>query len=294
MTTIRVKKSAYFLVTCLLLICQQTFAQKSIPFEITPAGHILIKATVNGVTGNFLFDTGGGLTLLTKTFSNKLSGLHKQDGGYTAFRATGEKMNVDLYDATSLTIGAYEEKAPVLTIIDVNLGPIDGLISLMSFQNQPVTIDYEHHQLVFETSESMVNIKKKSKTIQLQLEVSRGKALDIFAYFIVNKKLKLQFLLDSGAGKDVFRINAAYLPQLGIDTTTGAVSYKESEFNPAVKTKMLRTGVPSITAHDVPGVAVTDVKAAFIEGLIYDGTMSLNWIGKKLTIDLKNAVMLVE
>jgi predicted aspartyl protease len=86
--SILAKRIAYFF---LLLVCQQSWAQTSIPFEITNAGHILIKASVNGIEGNFLFDTGGGLTLITKTFSDKLSGLHKQDGGYTSFRATGER-----------------------------------------------------------------------------------------------------------------------------------------------------------------------------------------------------------
>lgn len=288
--SIRTKLIPYFF---LLFVCQQSWAQTSIPFELTNEGHILIKASVNGVEGSFLFDTGGGLTLITKTFSDKLSGLHKQDGGYTSFRATGEKINIDLYDATSLVIGAYKEKSPVVTIIDVKIGSIDGLISLMSFRDQPVTIDYEHKKLTFETKKSVAAIKATAKIIPLQLEYSRDKAMDIFAYFLVNKKLKLQFLLDSGAGKNVFRINAAYLPQLGIDTGNAVITYKQSEFNPAIKTKILRTSLQSIASVDAPAIENTNINAAFIEGLIYDGTMYINWIGKKITIDLKNAEMLV-
>jgi hypothetical protein len=177
--------------------------------------------------------------------------------------------------------------------MDVNLGPIDGLVSLMSFRDQPVTIDYEHKKLTFETKKSVAALKATAKTISLQLEYSRDKAMDIFAYFLVNKKLKLQFLLDSGAGSNIFRLNAAYLPQLGVDTGKATVSYKESEFNPAVKTKILKTSLPSISPVDAPAIENTHMNASFIEGLIYDGTMSINWIGKKITIDLKSAEMLV-
>lgn len=59
----------------------------------------MVKAKINGVEGNFIFDTGAGLTLITKAFSDKIGKLHKQDGSFTGFRATGEKLTADLYDA---------------------------------------------------------------------------------------------------------------------------------------------------------------------------------------------------
>jgi aspartyl protease len=277
----------------ILLISSAGHAQSFIPFELTPQGHMMVKVKVNGVEGNFIFDTGAGLTLVTKAFSEKLGKLHKQDGSYTAFRATGEKLTADLYDAKTVALGNFVESNPVITIFDVNLGPIDGLVSLMSFRKQPFTIDYTDKKIIFETNKSMSGIRKSGQHIPLQLEVGRDKALTIFAYFMVNNKLNLQFSIDSGAGNSVYRINAGYISALEVDTATASKRIIPSEFNPAIKTIIYQANVRSISAAASPAIQCRDVKASFIEGLIYDGIMSLNWIGKKITFDLIKSEMIV-
>jgi len=284
---------ALILFLFILTVAGKSYAQQSIPFELTPQGHIMLKAKINGIEGNFLFDTGAGLTLITKTFANKLGKLHKQDGSYTGFRATGEKLVADLYDAQTVALGSFVEHNPQLTIFDVNLGPIDGLISLMSFRDQPFTIDYTHKKIIFETAKSINSIRKSGHQIPLELEQSRGKALTIFAYFVVNSKLTLQFSIDSGAGNDVYRINSRHIAALGIDTATAGKIVIPSEFNPNVKTIIFQANVKSIAAKTVPSVVCRDVKASFIDGLIYDGILTLNWIGKQVTFDLKKQEMIV-
>jgi hypothetical protein len=276
-----------------LFIISTSHAQSFIPFELTPQGHIMVKAKVNGLEGNFIFDTGAGLTLITKTFSDKIGKLHKQDGSYTAFRATGEKLTAELYDAQTLALGNFVEHNPVLTIFDVNLGPIDGLISLMSFKKQPFTIDYSSKKIIFETEKSMSAIRKSGHQIPLQLEESREKALTIFAYFIVNDKLTLQFSIDSGAGNNIYRLNSKYTSALGIDTAKASRIAIPSEFNPKVKTIIYQANIKSITAKASPVIQCRDVKASFIDGLIYDGIISLNWIGEKVTFDLKKRELIV-
>ncbi|SDZ84450.1 retropepsin-like aspartic protease [Pedobacter hartonius] len=287
-------KIKFLLLSLIILLSIRTgYAQSSVPFTVTSQGHIMLKAKINGVEGNFILDTGAGLTLITKTFSARVGKLHKQDGSYTAFRATGEKLTADLYDAQSLTLGSFAEQHPVLTVFDVNFGSIDGLISLKSFMNQPLTIDYSNKKIIFETVKSMAVIQKTGHQIPLQLEESRDKSLDIFAYFIVNNKLTLQFSIDSGAGNNVFRLNSRYIPALGIDTASAAKTIIPSEFDPKVKTVIYQDNVQSIVAKASPAAHCENVKASFIDGLIYDGIVSLNWIGKQITFDLKNRQMIV-
>ncbi|UOE51000.1 retroviral-like aspartic protease family protein [Mucilaginibacter sp. SMC90] len=253
----------------------------------------MIKAKINGVEGNFIFDTGAGLTLITKTFSEKLGMLHKQDGSYTAFRATGEQLTAELYNADALTIGSFTASNPELTIFDANLGVYDGLVSLMTFKEHPFTIDYTRKKIIFETAKSMSAIRKTGHQIPLQLEQSRDKSLTIFTYFTVNNKLTLQFCIDSGAGSDVYRINAKYIPALGIDTSKANKIVIPSEFNPRLKSVIYQTNVKSITATACPAIQIQNIKTSFIGGLIYDGILSLNWIGKQITFDLKKQEMIV-
>lgn len=119
------------------------------PIEILPSGHIVIKASVNGIEGNFIFDTGGGITLLTKKFSDKVKNIKKQDGHFTSFRATGERIDIDLYDVQSISIGNWVSKQPTISIINVELAGFDGLISLNLFKKQPFTLDLKKRNLLF-------------------------------------------------------------------------------------------------------------------------------------------------
>lgn len=268
-------------------------AQSSIPFGTTSQGHIIVKAKINGVEGSFILDTGAGMTLITKAFSDQVGKLHHQDGSYTGFRATGERLVADLYDAQTLALGNFVEHNPVLTIFDVNLGPVDGLISLRSFKEQPFTIDYSSKRIIFETARSIAVLRKSGHRIPLQVEDSREKALTIFAYFTVNNSLTLQFSIDSGAGNDVYRLNSEFVKGLGIDTANASKIEIPSEFNPDYKTVIYRANVKSISAKASAEVCRQDVQASFIQGLIYDGIVSLNWIGEKISFDLKSREMIV-
>jgi hypothetical protein len=187
-----------------MLIDLSATAHTSVPFTFTTEGHILVDRSINGVAGKFIFDTGAGMTAISKKYADKVNSLIKQEAGFTGIRETGEKLSIDLYRGKSLLVGPFMESNPQMGVIDSDFGPCDGLISLKSFSNQPVTIDYEHQEIIFETPASISHIEKTGHIIPLQMDISRDKTLDIFAYFKVNDKIMLQLLIDSGAGKDVY------------------------------------------------------------------------------------------
>jgi len=291
---IRVNSSyKYIFIILLLFITSASYAAKPIPFTLSAQGHIVIKAKINGVEGNFVFDTGAGLNLITKKFAAKVEGAVKQDGGYTTFRATGEQLTLDIYKIKTLTMGDYTAPNPTLTIIDADLGEYDGLISLMAFKDQPFTIDYQTKEIIFETDKTLTSIKKQGSIVPLQIGADRDKALDIFAYFRVNDKLTLQFSMDSGAGANVYRVNAKYITALGVDTVNAPKTYHASEFNPQLKTTIYTANIQKISVKDFPAINCQNIKASFINGLIYDGIMYINWLGQKITFDLKHEVMIV-
>ncbi|MGO4294359.1 retropepsin-like aspartic protease [Chitinophaga sp. RAB17] len=256
----------------------------SIPFTLTSQGHILIKASINGVTGNFIFDTGAGLNMLTKKFADKVSGLKKTDGFYTGHRATGEPITTDVWRADSIGIGSLSFTNEVISIIDIDF-PFDGLISLMPFKSNPVTIDYPHKLLIIESAASIKQLLKEGKSIPLQISDERGITLGISTYIRLADALTLQITLDSGAGADVFRFNSRYMDKLGIDSAKTIHKYIKSEFNPSAGNNYYVANLPVISAYQ--GIAEKkDFSATFIEGLIYEGITSINWLGNKITIDV--------
>jgi hypothetical protein len=287
-----------FLFTLLPLfsLCQSV-RKDEIPFELLPSGHILVKAKIDNVQGSFIFDTGAGITVFTREFFKKITHAKLEDGGYTAFRATGERIDIDLYRVPGFELGGFKKAEEEISYVDADFGGIDGIISLKLLESQPFTIDFEKKLIKIESPVTLARIKKTAKKLPIQLEQSREKSLTIFSYFKINDTLNLQLSLDAGAGKDVYRLNTKYLKALHVDvsdTVRVKKIQKKSEINEAFVSTIYTTHLKSITASDQPAITVKDFPVQFVENLIYDGIIWINWLGKRITFDLRDNVLLVE
>lgn len=279
------------------MITISAHSEEKIPFSLMPSGHILVKAKINGVEGNFIFDTGAGFTLLTRKFATHVQGLENTYHIFTLFRDTGEKITTNLYKANSLSIGSYTQADPFIAIEDVNLGSADGLISLKTFENQAFTIDYTNKMLILETATSLPKRIAGAKIIPIQLEKSREIAVDVFTYVNV-KGVRLQVLLDSGAGENVFHLNAAYMKMLNFnpsDTSKIKISESKSDFNKQYTVKIYKTQLPEIRlSSGTVQIIHQNPTVSFIDGLIYDGKISINWLGEQLTFDISKERIFVK
>ena len=110
-------------------------------------------------------------------------------------------------------------------------------------------------------------------------------SIDIFTYITLNDQYKIQVLLDSGAGNDSFWLNDKLIALLGLNKNDLQISEKKSEFNEKVVTKFYRGSINSISNSYAN---LKEPKVVFVEGLIYEGKTSINWLGKKIGISLKN------
>lgn len=293
------KLSLKYIAMLLMFIAVKGFSQeniikqrKTIPFTLTPNGHIMIEAKINGVSGNFIFDTGAGINLLTKKFANKVESLEKTHHFYTGFRATGEQLQVDLWNSKELQLEDFTIKDEIFAVYDIDF-PLDGLISLTPFTKQPITIDYTKKVLYVESKESYNNLKKE-KDYEIPLQVSNDKDLkiSIATKVIINDKLELNVGLDSGAGSRVYRLNSRYMKNLGVDSTKVKSVYKPSYFKPKTGNTYYFTKLSSLSDKK-SNTTVKDFNATFIDGLIYEGIMSIDWLGDVITIDILNKKIIV-
>lgn len=252
----------------------------NIPFILTESGHIIIQAKIDGVEGKFIFDTGAGHNLLFKKFTEKLKS-KKSTNFFVAHRATGEALTVPINYSEDLTVGNRHFKNQLYSTFDLDFGDIDGLISLQPFQNMPVTIDYEKKILSFDE----LNPVDKKKYIDIQIANYADKALDIFTNIKLNDKINIQVLLDAGAGKNSFWVNARFMETLQLDSSQFEVHDKKSEFDSTKSNKFLIGTIQSIkTENDL--AEVINPKTYFVEGLIYEGKTGIEWLGKKISISL--------
>lgn len=263
----------------------------TIPFTKTAQGHVLVKASVNGVEGTFIFDTGAGLNLLTKKFADKIASLQKTDGFFVGHRATGEAIETDLWIIKDLQLGAFHATDQKTAVLDIEF-PIDGLISLMPFKQSPLTIDYHTLQLVVESPASLQTLAAKASILPMQVVDDRDISLEIATYVKLNDQVTAQISLDCGAGWNVFRFSDRYLKKLGIDTTQTTNVYARSPFDTTKGNHYYSTSLGELRTA-TPGAVVKDIKATFIEGLIWEGITSINWLGDRITIDIPRKRLLL-
>lgn len=270
-------KSATILI--LILISLKSFSQ-TVPFQLTPDGHILVKATVEGEEGNFIFDTGGGINLFFTDFAENLQAKPSYNF-FTAFRATGERIHAPLFYSENLDFGTKRFNNIPYSTFDMKVPGISGLISLQMFQETDIIIDYKNKVLILTSLDSVDN----KKSFDIQVSTFADNALDIFTYVLLDNKYKIKVLLDSGAGNNSFWLSDRFMDLLASDTSKFEVVEKKSEFNDNAVTKIYKGSIQSISNEfskvDRPYVN-------FVEGLIYEGKTSINWLGDKIGISLKN------
>lgn len=269
-----IKRSA---VTASVFLCSVTaFAQKS-PLNILPSGHLIVQAEVEGKKGNFILDTGGGINLFLNNFSKDLS--QKESYNFlTAFRATGEQMTVPLFKSKEIVFNGKTFKDIWYATHSMEIKGIDGLISLPMLYDTEFIIDYTTKEIIFPKEKL-----RGKKAIDIQLSTNADQSLDITTYINVNN-IRINVLLDSGAGNDSFWLSERLMSTLGIKKEGLQPIEKKSEFNPAVTNKFYKGNVNSISNLFA---TVEKPNVFFVEGLIYEGKTSINWLGKKLGFNLK-------
>ncbi|MDR6373026.1 hypothetical protein J2795_004214 [Chryseobacterium bernardetii] len=260
-----------------LAFSSMAFAQK-MPMSVLPSGHLVVSAEVDGKKGNFIFDTGGGINLFLGNFSKVLE--PKETYNYlTAFRATGEKMTIPLYKSKEIIFNGKKFKDTWYSTHDMEIKGIDGLISLPMLYDTEFIIDYTTKELIF--PKEKLNGKK---VMDIQLSTNADQSLDITTYVLLNNKYRINILLDSGSGKDSFWLNERLMKAMDIKKEGLNVVEKKSEFNPDVTTRFYKSDIGSIST---PFATVEKPAVFFVEGLIYEGKTSINWLGKKLGFNLK-------
>lgn len=255
-------------------------AQNSVPFTLNEYGHIMIKVKVDNVEGNFLFDTGAGLNVYFDKFAKKLAPKESYNF-FVGHRATGEALDCPIYQSESLDIGKQHFEKPQYSTFDVDFPNIDGLISLQMFKDIPVTIDYEKKELIF----GKLKNEDKKNFIDVQFADQAGKAIDMFTYVKINNKIKIQISLDSGSGRNAFSLSSRLMDVLSLNKADFKVTEAKSEFNNTKSNKVYTGSITKIATEN--GLAkVENPKTRFVDGLIYEGITSIEWLGKKIAISI--------
>ena len=162
-----------------------------------------VRVTINGRSGDFLLDTGGGITLVTETFAKGID--CKFWGRTTGYNMFGKRKDGPHCDNVKIAAGD-------VGLTPVNIGTIDfgdqfagdkspdGLLSLDAFDGKAFTLDQKAATLTIETPKSLAKRTKAMK--ELPFRVSRecsARCLSVFLGVPTSQGMTW-LILDSGAG----------------------------------------------------------------------------------------------
>ena len=129
---------------------------KKIAFKVSKTQHLLIKATLNGIKGNFILDTGASNTCVGYESIEKFN-LKSKNSKTKASGAGATGLQTQISKKNSIQLGRWKENDLNLVIFDlshVNLAltqhkakPVDGIIGADILLEGKAIIDYYNHCL---------------------------------------------------------------------------------------------------------------------------------------------------
>jgi Aspartyl protease len=204
------------------------------PFELYN-NWIVIKTTINGVEGDFIFDTGCSVMALDSSFAAKCRVNAKRDLLITGNGASNEKIKMKNFYMDSLHFGGMtfkdfggvtfdtkyisEKNRPIAGLIGANL--INKMNWKFDFDSLKITVssnqfEQEGTKMYFWTSNDNVhrtNLNIDSQRLEVMLDLGSGHQLlaDLNTYKSVLKGLKVSKELNSDKGSAGISREATYL-----------------------------------------------------------------------------------
>jgi hypothetical protein len=269
---------------------------QSIPLKINEDGYIFLNVIINdSIKADFLFDTGGGMNVLSNKIYSKIKSSAEFHSHETGFRHDGERLDGIVYKIPSIQIGDIKHSGELTGMYaPLDEYGIDGIISLKFFEEQPFTLDFKNRTLNTESSASLSEIKNNSVEIPITLHVHGDYSVDMNIPLVLNDSVKISAEFDTGSGYYGLIVKPYYMQMLGLDSTNTKVSPYTT---PITKTplKDYKVKLNSVKLDGAGSFSLSNTPATFRENMIHQGLIGSEMFrDKAVTIDIKNKKMYVK
>ena len=175
-----------------LSCCLSTMPQASVQQRATEirlldlgGGARAVVASLDGVSGKFLFDSGWGLSAVTPEFAETID--CKPWGRITGFRAIGERVDfTQCHAPVHLVMEKVHSTIPTLGVFDVmrfmpaGSTTLAGGLGLDAFAGRALTIQMHRNCIILESKASLYARVTRAKPIQIRLvRASEGASLTV-------------------------------------------------------------------------------------------------------------------
>jgi hypothetical protein len=138
-----------------------------------------VKVQIGSKTLPFLFDTGGGVTIITQDVAKEIG--CAPFGQITGYNAGGTRIDMKRCDDVEMKIGDYSVRLDVgvlevMTFFSPDTVQIGGFVTLQTFADHAVTIDLSGNRLTVETEKSLAERVKDMKPLESRLVTGQSGA----------------------------------------------------------------------------------------------------------------------
>jgi hypothetical protein len=231
-----------------------------------------LKATVAGHEGTFLFDTGGGITIISPTLAKSLG--CEPWGNVVGLRMTGQRIDLPHCDNISIALGEMMYRIPAAAVFDImsiagkDAPALDGSLALDIFADKAITIDQAESRLIIESQASLVARTRHATEVPIRLvREAEGLALSVVIGVPTSKGMAWMEL-DTGNDDPVVVVSKYIAPLLGVDPASHSPHPIEVALGPGI---------------------VLEGDAKIVEGLVMDGNIGIPFLRAwNITLDLKH------
>lgn len=160
-----------------------------------------VSVSVDGKAYDFLFDTGGGYTLIAPEVQSAAD--CQPHGQLSGFRMSGEHIGFEKCGDTTLEIGNKDIMVEA-GVFDINgllpdrFPPLYGVISMQTFRNHAITLDLANNKLIIENDKSLRERVATMTPLQANFyNELEGRGLDVYLR-VDTPASEAYLLLDSG------------------------------------------------------------------------------------------------
>lgn len=242
-----------------------------IPLSLYVGKLTAMEATVNGRTGTYFFDTGGGVTVISP--ATAAAGGCQPWGNVAILRMNGERLDAPHCENVTVVTPAGSYRASTAVVMDINallekgMPPVEGLVALDVFAEKTVTLESKGRRLVIESPESLKARLVTAREVPLRM-VRDGQGLALtFDLGVATAKGLAWMEIDSGNISDTMMVSTWVAPLFKLDPASREIQAVDGEVMPGIK-------LPS--------------KARVLPNMIMDGLLGADFLKDwDLTISVK-------
>jgi hypothetical protein len=245
-----------------------------IPFEYAGTHLLKVPVVVNEQSTHFIFDTGIGVNLLSKSkcveFGCKITGQQK------GRRMSGQELVVPMSTVDELQFGPVSLKSTPVGVWEMKgfltegegLRDVHGFLSLNAIADAPLTIDYTRMKMIFETMQSLAFRRNNGHVIPIELK-RNGESLTTFMRLSLPNGDPISVEIDLGG--NILTLNASLMDRLKISKTAEDLRIENAidETDFAYRRYFTKMAGP-IYPDSLPGLGQEDLGVMF-QNIIYDG-----------------------